>query len=94
MTPEVNARIFEPFFTTKTGNHGTGIGLAVVYGIVANHRGFIRVESAPKVGSTFKVYLPLAESAAVARTVVTPRQRQEEPNRFLSSTMKIRCAAC
>jgi PAS domain S-box-containing protein len=74
MTPEVRARIFEPFFTTKMGNHGTGIGLAVVYGIVANHRGFIQVESTPKVGSTFKVYLPLAESATVARAVAAPSQ--------------------
>jgi PAS domain S-box-containing protein len=70
MTPEVKARIFEPFFTTKTGNQGTGIGLAVVHGIVANHRGHIQVESVPKVGSTFRVYLPLAESAATAKAVV------------------------
>jgi PAS domain S-box-containing protein len=69
MTPEVRARIFEPFFTTKSGNQGTGIGLAVVYGIVANHRGFIQVESTLKVGSTFKVYLPIAESAIVSRSV-------------------------
>jgi PAS domain S-box-containing protein len=70
MTPEVKARIFEPFFTTKTANQGTGIGLAVVHGIVANHRGFIQVDSVPKAGSTFRVYLPLAESASAARTVV------------------------
>jgi CheY-like chemotaxis protein len=74
MTPEVRARIFEPFFTTKMGNQGTGIGLAVVYGIVANHRGVIQVESTPKVGSTFRVYLPLAESATVARAVAAPSQ--------------------
>jgi CheY-like chemotaxis protein len=66
MTPEVRQRIFEPFFTTKQGNGGTGLGLAVVYGIVVAHHGFIDVESTPGVGSTFSVYLPLAEKGPVA----------------------------
>ncbi|MBL9186257.1 MAG: PAS domain S-box protein [Opitutaceae bacterium] len=66
MSPEVRARIFEPFFTTKTGNQGTGLGLAVVYGIVTAHGGFIEVESEAGDGSTFRVYLPVAESAAPA----------------------------
>lgn len=59
--PEVRARIFEPFFTTKKVNQGTGLGLAVVYGIAASHEGFIDVDSTPGAGSTFRVYLPLAE---------------------------------
>jgi PAS domain S-box-containing protein len=67
MTPEVRQRIFEPFFTTKQGSEGTGLGLAVVYGIVVAHHGFIDVDSAPGHGSTFSVYLPLAESSAPAQ---------------------------
>lgn len=63
MPPEVRQRIFEPFFTTKQGTQGTGLGLAVVYGIVVAHHGFIDVESTPGSGSTFYVYLPLAENS-------------------------------
>ena len=63
MSAEVRARIFEPFFTTKHGNQGTGLGLAVVYGIVVAHHGFIDVDSTLGAGSTFSVYLPLAEAA-------------------------------
>ena len=64
MPAEVRARIFEPFFTTKQSSQGTGLGLAVVYGIVTSHRGYIEVDSTPDVGSSFKLYLPLIESAA------------------------------
>jgi PAS domain S-box-containing protein len=66
MTPEVRARIFEPFFTTKQANQGTGLGLAVVYGITSSHEGFIDVDSTLGVGSTFHVYLPLAVDVTLA----------------------------
>ncbi len=65
MPADVRARIFEPFFTTKQANQGTGLGLAVVYGIVVGHKGVITVDSTPGTGSTFQVLLPLAADAVV-----------------------------
>ena len=57
MSPEIRARLFEPFFTTK-GTAGTGLGLSVVHGIVADHDGAITVDSTAGEGSTFRVSLP------------------------------------
>ena len=66
MEPEILERIFEPFFTTKSMGEGTGMGLAVVHGIIANHGGAITVESTPGQGSTFAVYLPRSDSPGTA----------------------------
>jgi CheY-like chemotaxis protein len=63
MSPEVAARIFEPFYTTKGGEGGTGLGLASAYGIVTQAGGTIAVESAPGVGTTFRLRLPALPAA-------------------------------
>jgi len=59
MTEEVKNKLFTPFFTTKDGDQGTGLGLAVVHGIVASHGGSIRVESEAGKGARFEIQLPV-----------------------------------
>jgi two-component system, cell cycle sensor histidine kinase and response regulator CckA len=74
MTPEVKAHLFEPFFTTKPMTHNSGLGLATVYGIVVQSGGYIWVDSAPDLGTSFKICFPRvsAEDAVDLADVEAP----------------------
>ncbi|MBI5471044.1 MAG: response regulator [Ignavibacteriae bacterium] len=62
MPPDVLNRMFEPFFTTKDIGRGTGLGLAVVYGVIKSHKGFVEVSSQIGQGTTFTMYFPIREA--------------------------------
>jgi signal transduction histidine kinase len=66
--PEHLNRIFDPFFTTKPAGEGTGLGLAVSYGIVSNHGGRIEVDSQVGTGTTFTVWLPVNPPSSPQKT--------------------------
>jgi signal transduction histidine kinase/ActR/RegA family two-component response regulator len=79
MNAEVRDRLFEPFFTTKAGTGSSGLGLSVVYGLVKDSGGHIRVTSEPSQGARFDIYWPLVAAAAprkVEPTVAAPVPRR------------------
>ncbi len=95
MDAATQEHIFDPFFTTKEVGKGTGLGLAMVYGIVKNHSGHVTCQSTPGVGSTFRIYLPAVEqpkdavqcipepAEAYAGTETILLVDDEEPVRYL-----------
>lgn len=78
MDEVTKSRIFDPFFTTKKQGQGTGLGLSVVHGIVKKHKGEIFVESQPGIGTSFTIYLPVAESKDVTEDIESHDNLQGE----------------
>jgi signal transduction histidine kinase/ActR/RegA family two-component response regulator len=73
ISPDVMRRMFEPFFSTKGRQRGTGLGLAVVHGVIKAHRGICHVRSEVGLGTVFSVYLPLAQASAAVEVLAGRR---------------------
>ena len=95
IAPEAMPRIFEPFFTTKAFGKGTGLGLATVYGIVAQSGAYLAVESERGIGTSFKVFLPAREAAPAepAREHLSARPHGEETVLLVEDDAAVRAVA-
>ncbi len=79
ISAETQERIFEPFFTTKETNQGTGLGLSIVYSVARQSGGFVKLRTAPNVGSTFELWLPTADADERPVDPITPSTRARLP---------------
>ncbi|MDQ6971425.1 MAG: ATP-binding protein [Mariprofundaceae bacterium] len=77
------AHLFEPFFTTKDQGKGTGLGLAMVFGAIKTHQGFVDVESHEGEGSTFHIYLPLLENQELTATALPDQKPARGKNEVI-----------
>jgi len=91
MAPDLLEHIFEPFFTTKPIGEGTGLGLSVLKGIVANHGGAITVASVPGQGTTFEVYLPRFDHTPLDKIPDIATQRGDERILFVDDEAALAC---
>lgn len=85
MPEETSKRIFEPFFTTKAAGKGTGLGLAVTYGIIKDHGGNIRVESEPGDGATFIITFPVTSGGVPHEDALSESPDDTQPSEDTSA---------
>lgn len=89
MDEQTLARIFEPFFTTKDVGQGTGLGLAVVHGVMRSHQGTVHVQSAPGHGSVFSLYFPAISQAVLEGIPVEVARQARKPAKLRGHVMYV-----